>query len=412
MSGRSPSAHAAPAAAPHLLRRPRRPPCTSSPPRRQAQRRVRRLEIFKIGPRNHGRGHLAGTCRTRTKSRPPPPAPRPGCGLSPPPSPPLSAARGARTSNQVLVRRLWGNVYSGPQPLPPHPLSPADRLSGGRRRLGAARGLSGLGAGDPRTNPHGSSEVGGGRARSAGMLAVTSQSPAWKESPRSRTGKGGRRGRGGGPAAPGRMRCGGRQPPGTEGRPSGRAGAAASSPTPAPPRGPGTRTPAPHGHPRAEGLQSVHSAPAQAEGRSPSDGGPRGPSIAPALRAAPARSSGCRPRRPASPQGRNTGRAQDPKSECGRRPSPVASGSNSGSGSGSAPCPPRAPGRPASPPPQPSGSPGRSSWVRLASPQPNNATPHRPSPRRTAKQRALRLAVRVLAALVRRGPVGKGRGFR
>ncbi|XP_059567830.1 basic salivary proline-rich protein 2-like [Myotis daubentonii] len=106
----------------------------------------------------------------------------------------------------------------------------------------------------------------------------------------------------------------------------------------------------PHRRPCAKGWQSVDSAPVQADGRraEPFRGRPRGPTTAPALCAAPARSAGCRPRRPASPQGRNTGSARDLKSECGRRPSPPA------------PAPARAPplarrahpARPASPPPQ------------------------------------------------------------
>lgn len=142
----------------------------------------------------------------------------------------------------------------------------------------------------------------------------------------------------------------------------------------------------------------------------------------------PARSRGCRPRGPArspwadgrapgptaalvaraSPQGRIASSVRVPRSKCGRLPSP--------------PAPARAPAPPLSaaltdpqlPPARPlrplslRHCPGLRSWVRPAALQPNNASLHRPSPRRAAQQRTLGLAGRKAAGAAGVGP-GRGR---
>lgn len=158
------------------------------------------------------------------------------------------------------------------------------------------------------------------------------------------------------------------------GGPSGRAGAASSSRPPAPPRSPETRTRRPHGRPSAKGLQSVDSAPVQADGRraEPSRGRPPRPHHRPRPPRCP------RPlgRLQAPPPGLTSGtkRGQRAGPQVLVRPPPVASGSSSRSGS--APCPPRAPGRPASPPPQPSAQP----WPLLLGAASGAAAQQRASP--------------------------------
>lgn len=116
------------------------------------------------------------------------------------------------------------------------------------------------------------------------------------------------------------------------------------------------------------------------------------------------------PRARASPQGANCRqRTGTPRSECGRRtsaPAPARAPTPPpvrGALPSPQPRPPR-PLRPLSPP----RCPRRRSWVRPAALQPNNAPSYRPSPRRAAQQRALRLAD--LEARRGRGSRGEGEG--